>query len=139
MISNKPIMIVDDSIVDVLLIQNAFQELNVDNQTIVCNNGQEALQYLNKLSNRDEYPGIILLDINMPKMNGLELLNLLKQDEELRIIPVVILTTSDNPKDKEESYKNYAAGYLVKPLEYNEFIEMMQSLKDFWHSSKVAY
>ncbi len=139
MIANKPIMIVDDSIVDVLLIQNAFEELEIANETIVKGNGYEAFEYLRALTSREDYPGLILLDINMPKMNGLEFLNLMKKDDELRIIPVVILTTSDSFRDKEESYKNYAAGYLVKPLEYFEFIEMIKSLKNYWHSSKVAY
>ncbi|MCL4121954.1 UNVERIFIED_CONTAM: hypothetical protein GTU68_055277 [Idotea baltica] len=75
----------------------------------------------------------------MPRMNGIEFLNVVKNDDELKIIPVVVLTTSDNAKDKEESFKNSVAGYLVKPLEYYEFVELIRSLRSYWHNSKVAY
>lgn len=139
MIQNKPIMIIEDSQVDILLIKNAFEELDIHNETIIFNNGYDALQKLSSLTSSIDFPGLILLDINMPKMNGLEFLNLIKQNEDLKIIPVIILTTSDSKEDKLESYKNFAAGYLVKPLEYFEFVEMIKSVKNYWYSSKVAY
>lgn len=139
MIRNKPILVVEDNQVDILLIQNAFEELEINNELIIRNNGFEAVEYLKTLDRRDDYPGLILLDINMPKMNGIEFLNIIKGHEELKIIPVVVLTTSDNSKDKEESFKNSVAGYLVKPLEYFEFVELIKSLKSYWHNSKVAY
>lgn len=139
MIHNKPILVVEDNQVDILLIQNAFEELDIKNEIIIRNNGFEAIEYLRTLTRRDDYPGLILLDINMPRMNGIEFLNIIKSDDELKIIPVVVLTTSDNSKDKEESFKNSVAGYLVKPLEYFEFVELIKSLRSYWHNSKVAY
>jgi CheY-like chemotaxis protein len=129
------ILLVEDDIVDVMSVKRALRELNCTNTLNVAGNGEEALARLN---NQDHpLPGIILLDLNMPRMNGIDFLKLLKIDERLRRIPVVVLTTSKEEKDRLESFNLGAAGYMVKPVEYAGFVEVVRTIQRYWNTSEM--
>jgi DNA-binding response OmpR family regulator len=98
-------------------------------------NGKEAFEYLTGEGN--ERPCIILLDLNMPKMNGVELLKIIKADDVLKKIPVVVLTTSRDTEDKFETFELGAAGYIVKPADYKKFVEAMRTIDIYWTLSEL--
>ena len=98
-------------------------------------NGIEALEYLN--DSTQKRPGIILLDINMPKMNGIEFLRVAKNDLNLKAIPVVVLTTSQHEQDKVESYNLGVAGYMIKPVDYLKFVEVVKTIHLYWTLSEL--
>lgn len=128
------ILLVEDNEGDVLLTLDAFEESKFKTQVSVARNGQEALNFLNQkgeFSNAHR-PDIILLDINIPIYNGLEVLEKIKRDENLKKIPVIMLTTSSNQKDIENAYKNYCNSYVKKPLEMEEFMEAVLKIEKFW-------
>ena len=128
-------MLVEDDNVDVMTVKRAFKDLKIKNQLIVTPNGEEALEYLN--NNDNTTPSIILLDLNMPKMNGLEFLRIIKTDENLKKIPVIVLTTSSQQEDIIESFNFGIAGYIVKSLNYTEFTEAIKTINLYWTLSKV--
>lgn len=128
--SSKPILIIEDDYVDVMTVKRALKDIKVSNQVIVKENGEDALQYLQEQSN--ELPAIILLDLNMPRMNGIEFLKIIKQNERLLTIPVVVLTTSRSEQDKIDSYKLGVAGYVIKSVNYHEFVDMVQKITSYW-------
>ena len=131
---NKRILLVEDNEGDIVLTLKAFEKVNVHNIIDVVRDGEKALQFLNKENSfKDaETPSLILLDINLPKVNGKEVLAYLKLNTHLRLIPVVMLTTSDAERDIVESYYNYANCFITKPADFNVFMDMIQTLKDFW-------
>lgn len=133
--SKKPILLVEDDYIDVLTVKRALQEIHVTNELAVAENGEKALEYLDNAKN--ERPGIILLDLNMPRMNGIEFLQAVKSHEKHRIIPVIVLTTSSQEKDKVESFKLSVAGYMTKPVIYDEFIDVMKIIDKYWTSSDM--
>ncbi len=133
--SKISILLVEDDHVDVMTIKRAFKDLNITNPVFVQENGLEALQYLQ--SNKDNMPGIILLDLNMPKMNGIEFLQELNKDENLKLIPVIVLTTSKEEQDKVESYKLGVAGYMIKPVDYLQFVEVIRTIHLYWTISEI--
>jgi len=133
----KPILLVEDDSVDAMTVKKVLKALQVTNPLTLCKNGEEALEWLN--NNRSNLPGIILLDLNMPKMNGLEFLRVIKSDDAYKIIPVVVLTTSEDYQDKLESYKLSIAGYMLKSFDYNRFIDVMRSVKTYWETSELSY
>ena len=135
MTSSKSVMLVEDDNVDVMSVKRAFKDLNIKNQLIITPNGEEALEYLN--NNNNTPPRIILLDLNMPKMNGLEFLRIIKTDENLKKIPVIVLTTSSQQEDIIESFKLGVAGYMVKSVDYIEFTQVIKTINLYWTSSKV--
>jgi len=135
MSSEVLIMLVEDDEVDVMTIKRAFKDAKINNPLVVCANGVEALEYL--IDRKTRRPGIILLDLNMPKMNGLELLAVLKYDDQLKTIPVVVLTTSKTDQDKIESYKYSVAGYMIKPLDYLQFVEIVKTIHLYWKTSEL--
>ena len=125
------ILLVEDDEVDVMNVQRAFKKNNIANPLTVAGNGLEAL---NKLRN-GEVPRdrrIILLDLNMPKMNGIEFLRELRADPVLSVTPVVVLTTSNDDRDKIEAYHLNVAGYLLKPVTFTNFCEVMATLNKYW-------
>jgi CheY-like chemotaxis protein len=124
------IMLVEDDQIDVMTVKRAFKEISITNPVIVCGNGIEALDYLRKPENK--IPGIILLDLNMPKMNGIEFLMEIKQDQKLKLIPVIVLTTSKEEQDKFETYKLGVAGYMIKPVDYLQFVEVIRTIHLYW-------
>ena len=114
--NSKPILLVEDDDVDQIAMERAFKNLKIKNPLVNTAIGEEALEYLKIESN--EKPCIILLDLNMPKMNGIEFLEILKADEALKKIPVVVMTTSRAEQDIVESFRPGAAGYMVKSIDY---------------------
>ena len=120
------LLLVEDSEADIILTQEAFQEAGIHTHLHVSRDGVEALSFL-----RDPdcpRPDVILLDINMPRMNGLEVLREIKQDPQLMTIPVIMLTTSRAEEDILQSYQAYAASYVVKPVEFGKFYDAIQAL-----------
>lgn len=142
--SDRPvnILLVDDDEVDVMNVQRAFRKMRLTHPLFVARNGLDALQLLRgEGKNSSKLPSdrrIILLDINMPKMNGLEFLEELRADPELRSIPVVVLTTSDDDRDRTEAYRFNVAGYILKPVTFSSFLDMMATLSNYWTLCEMA-
>lgn len=134
-ITDKPILLVEDDQVDVMTVKRALAEIRVTNPVLNQENGEEALKFLRNPDN--ERPCIILLDLNMPIMNGIEFLHVLKQDASLKRIPVVVLTTSEEQQDKVNSFDLGVAGYMAKPVDYRQFVEVMRALDAYWTISEV--
>ena len=132
--TKKPILLVEDDTVDQDSVRRAFKDLHVANELIIVGNGEEALNYLNNQAN-DEI-GLILLDLNMPRMNGIEFLKEIKNNISLKQIPVVVLTTSNEENDRIESFKLSIAGYMVKPVQYLNFVEVIKSINWYWTLSE---
>jgi CheY-like chemotaxis protein len=121
--------------VDVMTVERILKELKVTNPLIHSANGEEALEYLSREG--DKGPCIILLDLNTPKMNGIEFLKVIKADDELKKIPVVVLTTSDDEQDIVESFKLGISGYMVKSVDYKKFLEMLRTIDVYWTLSEL--
>jgi CheY-like chemotaxis protein len=133
--TNKPIMIIEDDQVDVMTIKRALKEIHVGNPVIHMENGEDAITWLR--DNSRDRPCIILLDLNMPIMGGLEFLQIIKRDEELRRYPVIVLTTSEEQQDKLNSFNLGVAGYMAKPVDYRQFVEVMRSIDLYWTISEL--
>ena len=130
------ILLVEDSDGDILLITQALKKAQVTNGITVIKDGDRALQYLRKEGEYSEVetPDLILLDINLPRIDGIEVLTEIKKDHDLMSIPVVMLTTSESEKDIVNSYNNHANCYIVKPVDLKKFIDVVQVIKEFWIS-----
>jgi CheY-like chemotaxis protein len=129
------ILLVDDDQVDVMNVLRAFKKNNIQNPLHVANNGMEALDMLRGTEGREKIiptPRLILLDINMPRMNGIEFLRELRKDPVLRSISVIIMTTSNDDKDKFEAYNLNVAGYIVKPVSFEKFVGAVSVLNTYW-------
>jgi len=125
------ILLVEDDEVDVMNVQRAFKKNNIANPLFVAGNGVEALEQLRGgRIPRDRR--IVLLDLNMPQMNGIEFLRTLRADPELNLTPVVVLTTSNDERDRIEAYHLNVAGYLLKPVTFSNFCEVMATLNKYW-------
>jgi CheY-like chemotaxis protein len=136
MTSNMRILLVEDDLVDVMTVRRAFAEIRMTNPLDVADDGEAALEFLQ--DGKKERPGLILLDLNTPRMNGIELLHALKQDPTLRSIPVVVLTTSKHEEDKIASFALSVAGYMIKPVDYRQFVEVIRTINMYWTLSEVA-
>ena len=133
--NSKPILLIEDDDVDVMTVNRALRDLKITNQLVPIGDAEEAIQYL-----RDESatkPCIVLLDLNMPKMDGAEFLKIVKTDKALKKIPVVILTTSNSDRDVIESFELGAAGYMVKSVDYEKFVETIRAIDQYWTLSKL--
>ena len=130
------ILLVEDDEVDVMNVTRAFQRSSITNPLYVASNGLEALEMLRGVEGaKPAVPGtrrIILLDINMPKMSGIEFLTELRKDPQLAPTPVIVLTTSDEDQDRVEAYKLNVAGYILKPVTFSSFAEVMAALNHYW-------
>jgi CheY-like chemotaxis protein len=130
------ILMVEDDPKDVELTMMALEGHNLANEVIVTRDGEEALDYLyrrGKYSTRSsEHPAVILLDLKLPKIDGLEVLRQVKTDNSLKIIPVVVLTSSNEEKDLVSSYKLGVNAYVVKPVDFHEFVNAIKELGVFW-------
>ncbi|MGZ4039870.1 MAG: response regulator [Bacteroidia bacterium] len=133
--SNRTVLLVEDDKIDAMTVKRAMSDLKITNPLVHGNNGIEALDHLKKPDT--ETPCIILLDLNMPKMNGLELLKVLKADATFKQIPVIILTTSNAEKDKTESFNLSVAGYMLKPVDYKQFVEVIRDIDLYWTISEL--
>lgn len=130
------ILLVDDNEGDVLLTREALEEAKIVNRISVTYDGMEAIRFLKKVPpfTGCETPDLILLDINLPKMDGKEVLGIIKSDPDLKRIPVIMLTTSSSEKDILASYDNYANCYITKPVDLERFMEVVRTIEDFWIS-----
>jgi CheY-like chemotaxis protein len=130
------ILIVEDDPNDLELTLTALGEYNLANEVVVTRDGQEALDYLycrGKFHSRpNDNPAVVLLDLKLPRVDGLEVLQQIKADERLRMIPVVVLTSSHEEKDMVRSYKLGVNAYVVKPVDFHEFINAVRELGVFW-------
>lgn len=124
-------LLVDDDDVDVMNVQRAFKKANITNPLYVAGNGLEALAKLRDGS-VPSHNRIVLLDLNMPKMNGLEFLRSLRADPALHSTTVLVLTTSNDERDKVEAYNLNVAGYLLKPVTFVNFVDVMATLNKYW-------
>ena len=134
-VTNKPILLVEDDQVDTMTVIRALKEIHVTNRLVHLENGEEAVSYLR--DPESEKPCIILLDLNMPIMNGIEFLQVVKRDDYLKRIPVVVLTTSEEQQDKVNSFNMGVAGYMTKPVDYRQFVEVMRSIDAYWTISEM--
>jgi CheY-like chemotaxis protein len=130
------ILIVEDDPNDVELTLTALEEYNLANEVIVTRDGEEALDYLycrgNFKARSNDNPAVLLLDLKLPKRDGLEVLRQIKSDEKLKLIPVVVLTSSHEEKDVVASYKLGVNAYVVKPVDFHEFVNAVKELGIFW-------
>ncbi len=129
----QTILLVEDDEIDIKSVKRAFDKLRITNPLNITHNGEEAIKYLRENKNR---PGLILLDLRMPRMDGIEFLKVIKKDESLKIIPVVVLTTSKEQEDKIESFNLGIAGYMMKPVNYIDFVEVIRTIKMYWTLSE---
>jgi CheY-like chemotaxis protein len=134
-ITSKPILLVEDDQVDTMTVIRALKDIRVTNPLVQQENGEEALNYLRDPNN--EKPCLILLDLNMPIMNGVEFLQVIKHEDQLKSIPVVVLTTSEEQQDKVNSFNLGVAGYMAKPVDYRQFVEVMRSIDTYWTISEM--
>jgi CheY-like chemotaxis protein len=125
------ILLVEDDQVDVMNVRRAFEKNRIVNPLYVAENGVDALDML-RTGKIPRTRRLILLDLNMPKMNGIEFLRELRADPELSLTPVVVLTTSNDEQDKVEAYNLNVAGYLLKPVTFVNFVELMAALNRYW-------
>jgi len=130
------ILLVEDNEGDIVLTLEALKEAKLKNRISVVRDGEQALQFLNKEGKfvGVDIPQLILLDINLPKIDGKEVLLRVKSDSNLKKIPVVILTTSSSEKDILEAYNNHANCYITKPVDLDKFIDVIHTVEDFWIS-----
>ena len=129
------ILLPEDNPADILLTEEAFEEADFPHRLHVARDGVEALTFLRREENGElPTPDVILLDLNMPRLSGLELLDILKEDPQLQHIPVIVLTTSRAEEDVWRSYKLHANAYIPKPVSIGEFVEVIRSLGNFWFS-----
>jgi CheY-like chemotaxis protein len=129
------ILLVEDDMVDVMNVKRAFKKNNINNPLFVAENGVEALEMLRGENGKQKItppPKIILLDLNMPMMGGIELLKLIRADEKLKNISVFVMTTSNEDNDKVEAYKLNVAGYILKPLSMESFVNAVSTLHNYW-------
>jgi len=128
------ILLVDDDMIEKMKMNRAISKLNLNHKITNANNGVEAFKYL---SETDKLPDIILLDLNMPRINGIEFLSILKSDSRIKHIPTIILTTSNNNRDLLECYKIGVSGYILKPLKYEEYVGKIEKLLSYWSINEL--
>jgi CheY-like chemotaxis protein len=133
--SRKPVLLVEDDTIDALTVKRAFQDLRVTCPLVHRLNGEDALGYLMEAGH--ELPCVILLDLNMPKMNGIEFLRIIKMDPFLKTLPIVVLTTSGEERDIVETFKLSVAGYIVKPVDYAKFVAAVRTVDLYWTLSEL--
>ena len=130
------ILMVEDDPRDVELTLNTLEQYNLANEVVVVGDGEEALDYLRRqgkfIARANGNPAVILLDLKLPKMDGLEVLEQIKGDEELKVIPVVVLTSSREERDMVASYRLGVNAYVVKPVDFHEFVNAVRELGVFW-------
>jgi CheY-like chemotaxis protein len=131
----KPVLLLEDDTVDAMTVQRAVEELNVSNPLVHFVNGEEALEYLRNETN--PMPCVILLDLNMPRMNGIEFLKIIKATPVLQCIPVIAITTSKADSDKIACFDHGIAGYIVKPTHYDEFVKAFKILDLYWSLNEL--
>jgi CheY-like chemotaxis protein len=136
MTPEQHILLVEDDDVDAMTVRRTLKELGAPNPLDRARDGERALAHLRNPDN--PRPGLILLDLNMPRMNGIEFIAAMKADPQLRLIPVVVLTTSVEEGDRLAAFASSVAGYMVKPVDYPQFVKVMGLIRDYWLTSANA-
>ena len=131
-----PILLVEDDDVDVMTMRRALKDLHVTNPLYVAGDGEAGLSVLRDPAK--PRPCVILLDLNMPRMNGIEFLRVVKADQHLRSIPVIVLTTSREESDRVETFSLSVAGYMIKPADYRQFVDVVRTIDLYWTLSELA-
>lgn len=128
------ILLVEDNEGDIILTLDAFEESKLQNEVSVARNGKEALDFLFKKGHlvNSKRPDLVLLDINLPFFNGFEILEKIKSDNDLKKIPVIMLTTSNRPEDIKKAYNFHCNSYIEKPLEMEKFLSVILKVEEFW-------
>lgn len=130
------VLLVEDDVIDVMNVKRAFKKHNILNPLYVASNGLEALEMLRSPKGSPqtipEQRRLVLLDLNMPRMNGLEFLAEIRADAQLKSTPVIVLTTSDEDRDRVEAYNFNVAGYILKPVSFSNFSEVVMTLNNYW-------
>ena len=134
MVKKLKILLIEDDMIEIMKLNRTISRLKLDHTIVEANNGEEALEVLEQ---KDNLPDIILLDLNMPKINGIEFLKILKSDDVLKYIPTIILSTSNNKKDLLECYKTGVAGYVIKPLKYEDYVSKIEKLLAYWSVNEL--
>lgn len=129
------ILLIEDDAIEVMKFHRVLKTVGSGHRVIEAGNGEEALSILKE---QEIIPDIIILDLNMPRLNGIEFLTILKQDQILKYIPSIILSTSNNHRDVLECYRIGIAGYLLKPLKFDEYVERVRKLLDYWSTNELA-
>lgn len=142
--TNSPILIVEDNQVDRMTIERSFKHAKVSNPLVCTDNGEDALAYLRREGKYADVkekrkPCIVLLDLNMPIMGGIEFLKIIKSDDQFKGMPVIVLTTSKEENDRVESFNLSVAGYIVKPVELEKFTEVIKILDLYWTVSELPW
>lgn len=128
------ILLIEDNLIEIMKMNRTLSLLKLEHTILEAKNGEEALQIL---EDKSRYPDIILLDLNMPKMSGMEFLEILKQKKEYKHIPTIILTTSDNQKDLVECYRLGISGYVLKPLKYDDYVKKIEAVLGYWSINEL--
>jgi CheY-like chemotaxis protein len=128
------ILLVEDNLIELMKMKRTVSFLKLEHQITEAKNAEIALEIL---EDNNELPDIILLDLNMPKISGVEFLSILKSREEFRHIPTVILTTSNNKKDLEECYRIGVSGYILKPLKYEAYVKKIEQVLSYWSINEL--
>ena len=135
----KNFLLIEDDIIDVKTVKRALKKSHLEVELFVATNGEEAIS---KLLGKDgfekiPFPSIVILDLNMPRMNGIEFLTKVREDEELRSLIIIVLTTSQDERDIYDAYDKNVAGYIVKPLVFSDLIETFIAINDYWSMSEL--
>ncbi|TVZ25489.1 response regulator receiver domain-containing protein [Gillisia sp. Hel_I_86] len=128
------ILLIEDDAIEIMKLRRSMESLRLPHKLIEAGNGEEALEYLQEPKN---LPDLILLDLNMPKMNGIEFLELINDIEDLKRIPTIILTTSENNKNILTCYKLGISGYITKSANYIDYLEKLKCLFEYWNFNKL--
>nr|WP_116790432.1 response regulator [Flavobacterium psychrotrophum] len=129
------ILLIEDDAIEVMKFNRVLKSMELNHKVIEAGNGEEALHIL---KDKNIIPDIIILDLNMPKINGIEFLGILKADEVLKYIPAIILSTSNNHRDVMECYRIGIAGYLIKPLKYEDYTDRVKKLIEYWGTNELT-
>ncbi|MDC6366962.1 MULTISPECIES: response regulator [Flavobacteriaceae] len=129
------ILFIEDDVIETMKFQRTLSKLPSKYNLVEAKNGEEALDFL---QSEKPLPDLILLDLNMPRMNGIEFLNILKQHDKIKYLPTVILTTSENRQDLLECYKIGIAGYIIKPLKYEDYEDKLKSVLQYWSINELV-
>ncbi|PKA82613.1 CheY-like chemotaxis protein [Ulvibacter sp. MAR_2010_11] len=134
MLNQMSILFIEDDLVETMKMHRTLEKLELNHTIHEAKNGEQALAFL---KSTDRFPDIILLDLNMPKINGIEFLKILKDDDKIKYIPTIVLTTSHNRKDVLECYKVGIAGYIIKPLNYKDYVYKIDKLLAYWSVNEL--
>ncbi len=128
------VLLVEDNLIEIMKMKRTISLLKSNHTIHEAKNGEEALHFL---EDKDNIPDIILLDLNMPKISGIEFLRIIKEKKDLKHIPTIILTTSNNQKDLLECYRTGMSGYVLKPLKYEDYVKKIETVLAYWSVNEL--